>query len=104
MALTLGVGKRLFSTACSTELMVIKAPAESVDITIGGSEPVLSAAERGEPTALLPGHDGGTLIGKRYVDDSESIELLCTKAGDGLPALGESVLHIKDAKPLPTSD
>ena len=59
------------------------------------------------PTAsgsVADGHGGGTLIGKRYVDDGDTIELLCTKAGDGLPAIDGQPLSIKDAKPLPASD
>ena len=30
---------------------------------------------------------GGTQIGKRYVDDADTIQLLCTKAGQGTLAL-----------------
>lgn len=47
---------------------------------------------------------GGTLIGKRYVDEGETIELLCTKPGDGVPAVAGQRLSLKDAKPLPASD
>jgi hypothetical protein len=43
-------------------------------------------------------------MGKRYVDEADSVELLCTKPGDGLPALDGEVLQLKDAKPLPASD
>ena len=43
-------------------------------------------------------------MGKRYVDDAETLELLCTKPGDGVPALAGEVLRLKEAKPLPASD
>ena len=39
-------------------------------------------------------------MGKRYVDDGDTIELLCTKAGDGVPALGGVPLQLKEAKAL----
>ena len=36
-------------------------------------------------------------MGKRYVDEANTIELLCTKPGDGLPAIAGALLTIKDA-------
>ena len=47
---------------------------------------------------------GGTQIGKRYVDEAGTLELLCTKPGEGSLALGEEQLSLKEAKPLPSSD
>ena len=43
-------------------------------------------------------------IGKRYGDEDLGIELLCTKAGEGSLSIGDERLHLKDAKPLPSSD
>ena len=43
-------------------------------------------------------------MGKRYVDDAETLELLCTKPGECVLALGGEVLRLKEAKPLPASD
>jgi hypothetical protein len=102
MSLSLQPGVRLFSAVCETQLIAVKAPAEPIDVTIGGA-PALTqnAAMSG---SVAEGHGGGTLIGKRYVDDGDTIELLCTKAGDGLPALDGRPLALKDAKPLPASD
>ena len=54
--------------------------------------------------ALDPAHAGGTLIGKRYVNADESIELLCTKGGKGALVLNGAPLTIKEAKQLPSSD
>jgi hypothetical protein len=51
-----------------------------------------------------PGFDQGTQLGKRYSDDELGIELLCTKAGEGSLSVGETVLAVKGAKPLPASD
>ena len=51
-----------------------------------------------------PGFDGGTQLGKRYTDETGGLELLCTKGGPSSLSVGDVVLQIKDAKPLPSSD
>lgn len=104
MSMTLKPGARLLSAVCATELIAVKVPAGEIAITIGGSAPVLSAADRDGSGSVADGHGGGASMGKRYVDEGNTLELLCTKAGDGVPALGGVVLEIKDAKPLPASD
>jgi hypothetical protein len=83
-------------------MIVVKAPAGDVDVTIGGA-PVQTSAQE-QSGAVEEGHGGGAAIGKRYVDEAGTIELLCTKAGDGIPAVNGEILHLKDAKPLPASD
>ena len=45
-----------------------------------------------------------TQMGKRYVDADDTIELLCTKPGEGSLGLGDALLTIKESKPLPASD
>jgi hypothetical protein len=100
----LKAGSRLFSAVCSTEMIAVKAPEEPVDVTIGGSPPLPSDADRTGNGTVEHGHGGGTAMGKRYVDADGTVELLCTKPGDGVPALGGVLLEIKDAKPLPSSD
>ena len=104
MSLALKPGARLFSAVCSTELIAVKAPPGDLDITIGGVPPVLNAADRGANGSVVDGHGGGASMGKRYVDEADTVELLCTKAGDGVPALDGALLHLKEAKPLPASD
>jgi hypothetical protein len=97
-------GARLRSSACEAEVVVVKAPAAEVDLRCGG-HPMAPLGEGGPPgLSVLPGHDGGLLIGKRYTDGSGELELLCTKAGASSLALGDDVLQLKDAKPLPSSD
>jgi hypothetical protein len=86
VSMTLKPGARLFSAVRSTEIIVVKAPSGEADITIGGAPPVASAAER-KGGAVAAGH-GGAAMGKRYVDDAGTIE----------------VLQLKEAKPLPASD
>ena len=104
MSMTLKPGAKLLSTVCSTELITVKAPAGEVELTIGGAPPATSPADRGGDGSVADGHSGGTAMGKRYVDDAETIELLCTKPGDGMPALNGEVLQLKEAKALPASD
>jgi hypothetical protein len=96
-------GTRLRSAVCTTELIVVRAPDSDVDITIGGA-PASTDAVENDGGAVADGHGGGTAMGKRYVDGEGSIELLCTKPGEGRPAVAGSVLDLKDTKPLPSSD
>ena len=62
-------------------------------------EPGTEAA--GAPAA---GAADGTQLGKRYVNEDESLELLATKAGDGSLGIGDTLLTLKEAKALPASD
>ena len=62
------------------------------------------ASGRTGATDIAEGHGGGAGMGKRFVDSSGAVELLCTKAGEGVPAVAGEVLVLKDAKPLPASD
>lgn len=98
---SLTTGQRLKSSVCSTEIMVISAPSEEVDLTCGGS-PMGSEAENGGD--VHPDHSGGTTIGKRYVDDDGSLELLCVKPGEGALAVSGTLLKVKDSKKLPKTD
>ena len=75
-------GTRLHSAVCTTELIVVKAPGEDVDITIGGM-PASLAAEQRDGASVVEGHGGGTAMGKRYVNEGGTIELLCTKPAWG---------------------
>jgi hypothetical protein len=104
MPMTLKPGARLFSAVCTTELIAVKVPSAEVDLTIGGVAPLTSIAERTGDGAVAEGHGGGAAMGKRYVDSGDTIELLCTKAGDGVPAVSGELLILKEAKPLPASD
>jgi hypothetical protein len=104
MSVILKPGSRLFSAACTTEVIVVRAPSGDVDLTIGGVPPVAAAADRPTDGSPVPGYDTGTTMGKRYVDDSGALELLCTKPGAGSLAVDGAVLAVKDAKPLPSSD
>ncbi|MGH9138602.1 MAG: hypothetical protein ACRD0G_16410 [Acidimicrobiales bacterium] len=95
-------GLRLRSAACTTEVVVVRG-AGPVDLRCGGTAMVEMDAEATGARIRAP-FDTGTLIGKRYVDESGSVELLCTKRGGGSLAIGEAPLEVKAAKPLPSSD
>src|SRR6188508_2209235 len=99
MSLTLKPGTRLFSTVCTTEMIVVKASGDPVDLTIGGAPPVTADSERSEGGEVADGHGGGSAIGKRYVGAEGAVELLVTKPGDGVPAIDGELLELKDAKP-----
>ena len=96
-------GLRLRSTVCETQVAVVRAPAEAIELGCGGAP--LSADLDGPATGDLDAAlAGGTLIGKRYADDDLGLELLCTRAGAGTLTCNGAVLGLKGAKPLPSSD
>lgn len=95
-------GARYQSTVCTTEVIVVKGGGEA-DLTCGGAPMVASGTGEiaGEPAADAA---EGTLLGKRYSDDDDTIELLATKAGDGSLAANGAPLSVAQAKTLPASD
>jgi len=103
MAVKFRSGQQLVSAVDSTAVIVIRAPAVECTLTCGGvamtapDQPVTVA----EPDPSLM---GGTQIGKRYVDEADTIQVLCTKAGSGTLALDGKPLVLQSAKPLPASD
>ena len=98
----LKVGGRWASSVCDTEVIVVKGPEDEVSLTCGGVDIV----EAGIETASGDFDDSGdgTQLGKRYVDDDDTIEVLCTKPGAGSLGANGNALQLKDAKPLPASD
>ena len=104
MATALKAGARFKSAVCDTQVMVVKAPAGEYDLRCGGASMLAAAAPASGEADLDPAFAGETLIGKRYVNADESIELLCTKGGKGSVMLNGTPLEIKQAKQLPSSD
>ncbi len=95
-------GARLRSVTCTTEVVVVRVGGE--DLRCGG-QPMAEAGSPGSPGAdPAAGFDSGTELGKRYTDEESGLEVLCTKAGAGSLSLGDTLLVIKGAKPLPSSD
>jgi hypothetical protein len=100
----LKVGTRLRSAVCTTEVIVVRAPKEDVDLTCGGATMLAQGQEAPEGTTLDASQAGGSPVGKRFAVDELGLELLVTKGGDGtLCANGEPVPQ-KEAKALPSSD
>ena len=99
----LKAGTRLRSAVCTTEIMIVAAPKEEVELTCGGAQVVEIGAEpSGGPIA--DDAKEGTQIGKRYVNEAGDLEVLCTKPGEGSLGANGALLVVKGAKPLPSSD
>ena|SRR5579883_1407550 len=94
-------GTRLESAVSDVQLMVVKAPADEIDLCCGGA-PLIPLDQQASPPAATP--DGQVMLGKRYADTQNTIELLCTKGGAGTLTLGGVVLEPKAVKALPSSD
>lgn len=95
-------GSRLQSTTCDAQVIVVKGTGE-VDVRCGG-HPMVAVGGEAASNPLDPAHSTGTAMGKRYANDDLGIELLCTKAGAGSLSVGDTVLEVKGAKALPSSD
>jgi hypothetical protein len=95
-------GMRLHSTACSTEVVVVRASDDDAELTCCGA--AMGEGSRVGDALARGTSDEAILLGKRYTDEVTGIELLCTKAGPGPLACDGRVMGIKSAKPLPSSD
>ena len=101
---TLKLGAKYRSAVCDTQIMVIRTVPEPLELCCGGA-PMLGASDAApEAAALDPAFADACLIGKRYIDADDRIELLCTKGGKGALSLGLVKLKVKQAKALPSSD
>jgi len=96
-------GSRWTSSVCDTEVIVVKGSPDPVELTCGGVA-MVAAGEEPAAGALEDGTSEGTLLGKRYVDDGDTMEVLCTKPGTGSLGADGASLQLKEAKPLPASD
>ncbi|MDT5078403.1 MAG: hypothetical protein QOJ80_3040 [Mycobacterium sp.] len=99
-------GTRLQSQVCDTQVIVVRSADSLDDLRAGGAPMVPVGTEHtGQDSeyTLDDAFSGGTLMGKRYVDDAGA-EVLVTKAGKGSLSIGSTPLEIKEAKPLPASD
>jgi hypothetical protein len=98
-------GTRLKSAVDTTEVIVVRAPKDDIDLRCGGQPMTpMGQGQGGTAGSVDPTHASGTLLGKRYAVDDAGLELLCTKGGEGSLSLGEDPILQKDAKPLPSSD
>ncbi|MFD0228157.1 hypothetical protein ACWGPD_20465 [Streptomyces hirsutus] len=93
-------GTRVVSAVCETEVVVIKGA--DVVLECGGVAMVATRdGGRGEPAT---GHDRGTLLGKRYTQESSGLQVLCVKPGAGSLSVDGEALTELAAKKLPSSD
>jgi hypothetical protein len=97
-------GVRLKSAVCNGEVIVIRGSLPAVDIRCGGAPMIVAGDAPPSAATVDPAHAAGTLIGKRYVDASDRVEVLCTKGGEGSLTLDGEPLKVKQAKALPSSD
>lgn len=91
------------SAVCASEVMVIAASGGELELCCGGA-PMIAMSEQPSGAAVDADFAEGTLLGKRYIDEAGTLEVLCTKPGDGSLAVGGTRLVLKENKPLPSSD
>ena len=96
-------GSRWTSSVCDTEVIVVKGPPDEGELTCGGGT-MGAAGEEPMAGARDSGASEGTVLGKRYGDDDDTMEGLCTKPGTGSLGANGASLQLKEAKPLPASD
>ncbi|MGA0840200.1 MAG: hypothetical protein ACO3Z6_13295 [Pseudomonadales bacterium] len=100
--MALKTGARLKSAVCDGEVMIVKAPAGDIELTCGGV--AMADAAPATRQALHAEHAVGIRIGKRYINEDGSLEVLCVKAGDGGLAVNGQLLLQKDTRQLPKTD
>lgn len=100
----LKAGTRAKCAVCDTEVMVVRSAPTGMQVTCGGVEliPMDGAKSPGAHAEAAAGQ--AALVGKRYMNAADTVELLCTKGGKGLLAIGGEPLAVKQTKPLPSSD
>ena len=101
----LKAGTRAKCAVCDTEVMVVRTVPTEVQLSCGGVEMIAmdGAKTPGEPHAAAAAGQNA-LVGKRYVNAADAVELLATKAGKGELAVNGEALSVKQAKALPSSD
>lgn len=100
----LKVGQALVSAVDSTKVIVTRIKADDVNLSCGGVPMVPEGVGVTNDARPDPEQQSGALLGKRYADESGTIELLCTRAGPGTLALDGRPLAMQRPKSLPSSD
>jgi hypothetical protein len=96
-------GSRWKSAPCDTEVVVVRPSNKAVMLECGGHRMVPAPGAQSD-AVLLPDFSAGTLIGKRYFDEETRLEVLVAKGGAGSLSVDGRLLHVKEAKALPSSD
>ena len=97
-------GLRLKSAVCSTVIMVLRAPVMQADVRCGGVAMIELDGVAAPDARLDPTQAQGTLIGKRYLDAQDRVEILCTQGGEGSLTFDGVAMKVKQPKALPSSD
>lgn len=99
-------GTRLACTGSTAQLIVVSAPAASVDLTCGGRPLVEVGTDGSTADVHIEGEslEGELVVGKRYEDAESGLELLCSAGGAGTLVVDDRTVDLKAAKPLPSSD
>ena len=95
-------GARFRSVASSTEVIIVRCTDVDIELKCGGQAMVPA----GTNVTIETIDDSGEQIlpGKRYVDETLEVEVLCTKGGGGDLEYQGRRLRMRDVKPLPSSD
>ncbi|GAB1814528.1 hypothetical protein [Mycobacterium sp. MUNTM1] len=96
-------GTRLQSQVCDTQVIVVKSADTLDDLRCGGAPMVALGTAKSADLSIDPAYANGSVMGKRYVDDTGA-EVLVTRPGAGALSIGTTALVLKEAKPLPASD
>lgn len=99
----LKAGARLKSSVCEGQVVVVRAPSRDVALTCGGA-PMIGVNEQPAVAPIEVAEPNAAAIGKRYVDETSGIELLCSKGAKGALSVDGRALTLKEAKRLPSSD
>jgi hypothetical protein len=103
-------GSRWRSAVCDTEVVVVRAPAGPVAFRIGGTGACPADAGQDRPRPARGGAQpdaalaGGTLLGKRYIDETSGLQVLCVKPGDGTITVDGREAAVMTPRQLPASD
>ena len=97
-------GARLKSVTDTTEVVVVRGGDTSDELCCGGQPMIAQGEDAPSGASPAAGFDDGTQVGKRYEHSDSGLEVLCTKAGPASLSVGSTLLTLKDAKPLPSSD
>lgn len=100
----LKTGQRLRSQVGAVEVVIVRAPTGSAELTCGGHPMIDPAATPPDGLEAKAEMDQAVQLGKRYCDAAGTVEILVVKAGDGSLAFNGELLEPKVAKPLPASD
>lgn len=97
--MSLKPGARIAARTSACEVLVVRPPATDEPLTCAGApmdQSAGSAAVGAGPTDIQ--------IGKRYVDETSGLEVLCVKAGQGPLRIGNRDLVLRAPRTLPASD